>query len=141
MTTITNQILAAIVTALTNANDIITAPVFYSPVEVMALAETSDATNTLKMDDLALFGHEIDEDRLEIQIDIFVRDDANDELTNPMLGEVDRTSDPRVHALLMEIGKTLESWHAQEANATTDVMPTTYAIHFHSSTADLTWLA
>jgi hypothetical protein len=141
ISSVVNQIMVAVVAALTNATDA-GSRVYRSRTVAISRGETPCIAVTPHREETTAFGQDVDKNVFDIEVEIFVRGDPFDELADPILAQVHRLlkNDPGVNALLTEIRKKDKDWDAQEADETAGVVVTTYQVRYLSSANDITVL-
>lgn len=139
MTTIVDQIMVAIVAALTNATDAADR-VYRSRVVAITRGETPCIAVAPHAEESTVFGQNIDNNILEVEVEVFVRGDPYDETADPVVGQVHRvlTNDPGIKSLVTEIRKKSKAWQAHEGDETAGVVATVYLVRYLSLAGDIT---
>lgn len=141
MTTIVEQIMVALVAALTNATDAADR-VYRSRVVAITRGETPCIAVAPHVEESTVFGQDIDNNVLDIEVEVFVRGDPYDETADPVVGQVHRslTNDPGVKSLVTEIRKKSKAWQALEGDETAGVVATVYQVRYLSLASDISVL-
>jgi hypothetical protein len=139
MATLVNQILIAIVDAFTNVDDTNNCE-FRSQSETIAHADNLNIAVMSSLEDSTEFGSGDNDNRQEIEVDIFVYGDSSGELSNSVIDEIHRilACDFEVNALLAEIRELSMSWKQEASKTAADVVSSVNEMRYLPSEKRLT---
>ena len=136
--TVENQIITAMVAALTGATQAGTS-VFRSRVQALTIGDVPAIAVSPKTEESQRFGNNCDENILDVEVEIFVRGDPYDQVADPIAGQAHKllTTDPGVAATVIDIRKKSRVWEADEADETAGSVITIYEVRYLTLATDL----